>query len=203
MGKGIGILGGTFDPIHIGHLIVAQSALEAHELSRVIFVPCYLSPHKDPAGTAPAEHRFAMTCAAIEGDPRLEASDLELRRGGVSYTVETLQAIKREHPSAEMNFIIGSDTLLDLHSWHRIDRILELCTFLTFARPGFPIEKIREKDVKLPPPWPERLLSNAFVSRIVDISSSEIRHRLAEGMSIRYLVPDPVAMYIAEHNLYI
>jgi nicotinate-nucleotide adenylyltransferase len=198
----VGILGGTFNPVHLGHLIVAQSALETFELSTMLLVPCAKPPHKAVPSLASAADRLAMVELAIEGDPRLAASDLEVRRGGVSYAVDTLTALRAADPDHDFFFVIGADTLTELHSWRRIDELLQLCEFVTFGRPGFDLSSLRPKDLCLPPPWPERLLARATSGIHIDISSSVIRHRVAEGMSIRYLVPPAVEMYIAEHGLY-
>ncbi|MBL7076654.1 MAG: nicotinate (nicotinamide) nucleotide adenylyltransferase [Kiritimatiellae bacterium] len=196
----LGILGGSFNPIHSGHLILAQSALETYELDQVLFIPCDRPPHKDPGMLLPGKVRMEMVEAAIEGDPRFESCSLELDRGGVSYAVDTLTELADLYPESDLYFIIGDDTLVELHLWHRIYDLLSLCTFVTFARRQ---DMIRPEELHLDAPWPERLLGNVTLGRRFDVSSSDIRHRVAEGMSIRYLVPDAVDMYIAEHHLYL
>jgi len=196
------VLGGTFNPIHIGHLLLAQSAMDRLELSRVMFIPSANPPHKGASHILPAEHRFAMLSLAIEGDLRLEASDIEIRRGGSSYTIDTMRILKQDNPDARFQFIIGVDSLLELHQWKDIGDLLGLCDFASFERPGFGVDRLRPEQIKLDPPWPGRLLANTFRGRLVDVSSSDIRHRVAEGLSIRYLVPQAVEMYIAEHGLY-
>jgi len=198
----IGILGGTFNPIHLGHLILAQNALETHDLAKVLFIPCGTPPHKDAKALIPAEDRLAMVQAAIEGDPRFEALDLEIKRGGVSYAVDTVAQLRGLYPNAVLFFIIGSDTLPELHQWRSIYTLLSLCRFVAFGRPGFDAAGMSREALHLDSPWPERLLENVAVGRLIDISSSDIRHRLAEGMSVRYWVPREVEMYIAEHGLY-
>ena len=202
-GSKIGILGGTFNPIHIGHLILAQGALESFDLSRVLFIPCAQPPHKDASSLADASHRLAMVEAAVEGDPRFEVSDIEIRRGGISYAIDTARQLRRLHPLSKLYFIIGSDTLRELHLWKDVYALLPLCTFITFGRPGPGAGRLRPEDLHLDPPWPERLLRNHITARLVEVSSSDIRHRAAEGMSIRYLAPEVVEMYIAEHRLYV
>lgn len=201
-GPRIGILGGTFNPVHNGHLLLAQSAIEAFDLCRILFVPCAFPPHKSTTELADAGHRVAMLQEAIEDDLRFEICDVELRRGGTSYAVDTLLELRELFPGAALHFIIGTDTLPELHLWKDAGRLLTLCTFVAFARPGCGPDVVLEKDIRLDPPWPQRLLENVQSSRRVDISSSEIRYRVAEGMSIRYLVPRGVEMYIAEHSLY-
>lgn len=198
----VGILGGTFNPVHLGHLVIAQNALEVFDLDKVIFVPCANPPHKTSSILASAEHRMAMLESAIEDDPRFEISDIEIRRNGTSYSIDTVTQLKRLSPSTEFHFIIGADSLLELHLWKDIGTLLKLCTFVTFDRPGVNTSRIQPKDLNLDPPWPGKLLKNVATGHLLDISSSDIRHRVAEGMSIRYLVPQSVEMYIAEHNLY-
>lgn len=202
MTQRLGILGGTFNPIHMGHLLIAQSALEAHDLAKVVFIPCATPPHKRTPSLAPAANRMAMVNAAIAGDVRFESSDLEIARGGPSYAIDTVRVLRREHPDCELCFVIGSDSLRELHLWKDIAELLRLCRFLTVLRPGHEPAKVAEPMAALPDPWPQRLRADFVSGKQMDISSSEIRHRIAEGMSIRYLVPDAVEMYIAEHHLY-
>ncbi len=198
----LGVFGGSFNPVHWGHLLLAQQALEWFNLDRILFMPCAVQPHKSQHPPASAACRKAMLEAAIMDNLNFDLLDIELRRGGVSYTVDSLNEIRALHPSAELYFLIGADTLLDLHGWKSIYRTLELCRFAIFGRPGIDLRAIRPEALKLDPPWPERLLANAFTTRQIDISSSDIRHRVAEGMSIRYLVPQMVEMIIMEHHLY-
>lgn len=196
----IGILGGTFNPVHLGHLIIAQDALENFELHKVLFVPCAQPPHKNSTGLQTTHHRLQMLEAALEGDTNFEISDIELQRGGVSYTVDTIHALKRQHPQVAWVLILGADSLLELHLWKDVYRLLALCEIVTLARPGF--EEISEESLHLRAPWPERLRRNVRHGHGVEISSTDIRRRVAEGMSIRFLVPSVVEMYIAEHRLY-
>jgi nicotinate-nucleotide adenylyltransferase len=198
----LGILGGTFNPVHLGHLILAQSAMEYHDLAQVILMPCASPPHKPAPFLAADEHRMAMLRMATEDNLSLEVSDIEIARGGTSYTVDTVRMLKGLRPEAELFFIIGTDTLTELHQWKNVYELLSLCGFLTFGRPGFGVDTIRPEDLYLDDPWPERLLKKITAGRQVDISSSDVRYRVAEGMSIRYLVPPEVEMYIAEHGLY-
>ena len=178
---------------------MAQDALELFELNRVLFVPCAHPPHKASADLAPAEHRMAMLEAALEGDLRFEVCDIELRRQGPSYTVDTVRELRGNFPEMEIVFIIGSDSLMELRSWKEIYSLLEMCSVVTIARPGGPSV---EGDFGLPEPWPDRLRAGIRAGHQVAISSSDIRWRIAEGMSIRYLVHPAVEMYITEHSLY-
>ncbi len=198
----LGIFGGSFNPVHLGHLLLAQTALERFNLDRVLFMPCAVQPHKDPRGLASAAHREAMVEAAILDNLGFELLDIELRRGGVSYTVDSLREIRSMHPNADLFFMIGADTLQELHGWKDIETVLSLCEFIVFARPSHELAHLSPEALKLPVPWSERLMRNLCSVRQIDISSSDIRHRVAEGLSIRYLVPQPVEMIIMEHHLY-
>lgn len=198
----VGLFGGTFNPVHRGHLLVAQDAVEAFDLARVLFVPCERPPHKEAGALVSAAHRVAMLEAALEGNERFEVCDLEIRRGGTTYSIDTVRELKKLQSDTEWVFIIGADTLLELHQWKEIDALLELCRFVTLARPGFDLKNARAETLKLKPPWPARLLQDVARGHQMEIASSDIRHRVAEGMSIKYLVPYAVEMYIAEHALY-
>jgi len=181
---------------------MAKDAVEHFDLSKVLFMPCAQPPHKLPSVLAPAHHRLAMLEAAIEGDLNFEVSDIEIQRGGVSYTIDTMRALAEENPGVELCFIIGSDSLSELHLWKDIALLLKLCRIVTIVRPGTDLVALRKLDLKLPAPWQERLLADARGGHLIDISSTDIRYRVAEGMCIRYLVSPAVDMYITEHSLY-
>ncbi len=200
--KRIGIIGGSFDPLHLGHLIIAQDAVEHLGLSEVVFIPAAIPPHKQQREQVVAEHRLAMLRLALEADTRFSVSDIEIRRGGVSYSVETIRGLKESRPEAEWVLIVGSDTLVDLHNWYKIDEVLDLCEVATFLRPGENnLEEIAGK-VLVAEHHRKRLIENIVETHLVEISSTEIRMRVAEGRSIRYLVPAEVELYILEHGLY-
>lgn len=198
----IGIFGGTFNPVHIGHLVIAQDAMELLGLSHLLFVPCWTPPHKSASRLVSAEHRTAMLSAAIEGDIRFSVSDVEVRRRGKSYAIDTAREIAAEYPDAELNFIVGSDSLPELHTWKDIYSLLELCRFHIFQRPGHDVSAMTPEGLHLKDPWPRNLLDCVRAGHMMSISSSEIRYRIAEGMAIRYLVHPAVEMYISEHSLY-
>jgi nicotinate-nucleotide adenylyltransferase len=187
----VGILGGTFDPIHLGHLRAAESAREELELERVVFVPARTPPHgKGPQ--ASSLDRYAMVAAATAGHPAFVPSDIELRREGPSYTVDTLTQWLRESPDDALFVIVGSDTFAEMPSWKDPERVFALCTVAVVARPG---EASRE--------------ARAGSARAVTvdgpglaISSTEVRQRLAAGRSVRYLVPEAVADYVVKRGLY-
>ena len=198
----IGILGGSFNPVHIGHLLLAQNALENFELDKVLFMPCHIQPLKDPLMLASPEHRVAMIEQAVIDNIQFELLDIEIARGGTSYAIDSVKKIRQLFPGAELFFIIGGDTLNELHQWREIYELLKLCRFVTLSRPGQDVSDFTAEKLNLDPPWPAVILDSVAHGRLIDISSSDIRHRVAEGMSIRYLVPSLVEMYIAEHNLY-
>ncbi len=198
----IGIFGGTFNPIHTGHLVVAQDALEALKLSRVLFIPSATPSHKRVADLAPAEHRLRMVRAAIAGNPSFAVSDLEIKRGGLSYSVETVRALQKRQPRADWFFIIGSDSFKDLHSWREIQTLAQLCQFIVVARPDFEMGKMTARGVGLDPATFKRVSRHQLRAHQVEISSTEIRARVFSRKSIRYLVPDAVAAHIKKHSLY-
>ena len=183
-------------------MILAQDALEAFDLATVLFVPCDHPPHKPAAGLVSVEHRVAMLETALTGSLPFEVCDLEIRRGGTTYSIDTVRALIKRYPEVELVFIIGSDTLPELHFWKDVRDLLRLCRFVTLARPGYDLKAMTGKNLNLEPELARALLANVAIGHQVDISASDIRYRIAEGMSIRYLVPDAVEMYIAEHSLY-
>jgi nicotinate-nucleotide adenylyltransferase len=197
----IGVFGGSFDPVHIGHLIIAQDAVEQLELDRLIFVPAAISPHKQHCTPVDGRHRLRMLELATENNLRFEVSDIELQRGGLSYTFDTIQHLQSDHPAADLFFIVGLDSLADLHHWRNADELLECCTVVPFGRGGEDPDEIAAKS-GLSNVWKTRLLNRLIRIHEIEVSASEIRMRIAEGLSIQTLVPSVVEMYIAEHNLY-
>jgi nicotinate-nucleotide adenylyltransferase len=198
----IGVFGGSFDPVHMGHLTVAQDAVEQLELDRLIFVPAAIPPHKQGKMLADGRQRLEMLRLATEGNLSFEVSELELQRGGVSYTFDTITQVQAEHPAAELFFIVGLDSLPILHSWRNVEQLFELCTVVPFARGGEDPARVAEQ-IQLSKLWKDKLLERLIRIHEIEISASEIRMRLAEGLSIRYLVPPEVEMYIAEHGIYV
>jgi len=186
----IGILGGTFNPVHIGHLILAEEAREKLGLEKLYFVPTFLPPHKDNSDIAFAQDRLEMVKLAIDGNKYFYTSDMEIRRNGRSYTIDTLNEFKKKYPKDELYFIIGSDLLKYLDEWKDLDEIIKLIKFIVATRPGFPLEKI-----------PNYIKTMEI--RAVDISGFEIRKCIQEDKSFRYLVPDAVYKYIVKKKLYL
>ena len=196
----IGILGGTFNPIHLGHLITAQDALEQLGLERVIFIPSATPPHKVVDKLASGRDRLQMIRLAIRGNDRFDVDDLEIERGGKSYSVDTLTELKRRDPRATFYFIIGADSLRELHLWREAQRLVRLCTFVTVPRPGFEPKPV--VDPRLDAATRRRLRQQVLRGHACDIASRDIRARVASRRSIRYLVPDAVHAYIRRRRLY-
>jgi nicotinate-nucleotide adenylyltransferase len=169
----LGLYGGSFDPVHNGHLLLARDALEILGLERVFFLPAARSPHKLHREPLPGEVRLKLLRCATAGEPGFEVDDRELRRAGISYTINTVREFRSEYPDAELYYFIGDDNLRELHTWKDIDELRHLVRFVVFARIG----------VAIPPEF-------IVVRRQVAISSTEVRERLERGASIRYLVPD-------------
>ncbi|WP_309018641.1 nicotinate-nucleotide adenylyltransferase [Pelagicoccus sp. SDUM812003] len=192
--KRIGIIGGSFDPIHIGHMIIAQDACEQFDLDRVLFIPARQAPLKAADSCATPEQRLAMTQAATREDSRFEVSDIEFKLGAISYSVATAEALKHERPSDALFWILGADQLAQLHHWRDIGRLAELVSFIAFERPGSTAGANNDL-----PPHTEILRAKA---RAIDISSSEIRRRLKTGLETKYFLPAPVFDYIKTRNLY-
>ncbi|MBU3666120.1 MAG: nicotinate (nicotinamide) nucleotide adenylyltransferase [Chthoniobacterales bacterium] len=181
-----GVLGGTFDPVHHGHLVLARAAKEEFGLDRVIFVPAKISPHKTGTTPSTAADRLAMIRLAVANEPGFEVCDCELRRPPPSYTVDTLRELKSRHPQDELHLLIGADNVAKFDTWHRPEEIARLARIVVLDRAG---AGATARD------WP-------VVRRTIGISSTDIRARAGCGLSIRYLTPDGVCDYITEKGLY-
>lgn len=210
----VGVFGGSFNPIHIGHLRAAEEVREALHLDQVLFVPAALPPHKAPHHLAPPEHRLAMVALAIRGNPHFRVSDIELRRKGRSYSVDTVRELRQRFPQWHLRFILGSDAFAEIHTWKDFEQLFELCDFVVVSRPGTPVSRLRSL---LPVATRQSFWYAADRLGLVhrsghtvlfqqitgfDISASGIRHALHRGRSIRYLVPPAVERYITQHGLY-
>ena len=195
----VGILGGTFNPPHLAHLVCASEAAAQLELDRVLFTPAAIPPHKQTEFDPGADERLALCELAVAGDERLGVCDIEVRRGGVSYTVDTLRELHEHAPEDDLTFIVGGDIALGLPSWHDPVGVLELATLAVAERSGAGRQDVAER---LEQAFPGHGSLRFFEMPRVDISSSEIRRRVAAGTTIRYLVPDPVAEHIARRKLY-
>ena len=200
--KKVGLIGGSFDPVHSGHLMIAQDAADRLELDEVVFIPANIPPHKQDQQRVSAEHRLNMLRLATESNLRFTVSSIEIDRGGVSYTFDTVCELRADQPDAELVLIVGSDTLVDLPNWYNVQELLEIADVATLVRPGDVDLAAIEAKLALDPELRDRLMGQLYDSRLVDISSSEIRARVAEGLGVKYLVPPEVEMYIFEHGLY-
>jgi len=189
--KSIGIYGGTFDPIHTGHLITAQSVCELRKLDKIIFIPSFISPHKTDRITSSPKHRINMLKLAIKGIPYFDYSDIEIKKKNISYTINTIRALKSSYENIEL--IIGYDNLITFDTWKEPDKILELVKLVVLRR------EVKE----------ENLIQNKYFDKavlvetpIIEIYGTEIRERVRNNKNINFLVPQKVMVYIYKHNLY-
>lgn len=187
----IGILGGTFNPPHNGHLLIAQEALAAFSLDEIWWIPTNIPPHKETKDLASNEARIEMIKRAISTNEQFALSLIEFEREGPSYTIDTIKELKKRHPYHDFFFIMGGDMLYTLQSWHKIDQLKQLVTFIGVNRQNYPVDQFEN-------PYQVKLLTVP----LFDISSSMIRERFATGKNTKYLVPDEVRGFIEESELY-
>lgn len=219
MTKKLGILGGTFNPIHVGHLAAAEEVRERLDLERILFIPSFLPPHKDDEAIPPAAQRLAMVKIAIAGNPQFSLSDIEVQRGGKSYTVDTVTDLHRAYPGAEIFFITGLDSFLDIQTWKDWERLLGLCSFVVLSRQGhaftdlvnLPFMKTSKQKLEVLDSGEQARINaetpagmSIWLEQVplYDISSTDIRKRIRQGRSIKYLLPDAVETYIINNTLY-
>ncbi len=193
----LGLFGGTYNPIHQGHVQAAQIVRDRFKLDQVWFIPSHIPPHKSNDEVASPEHRMNMVRLAVTGSPGLIPSSIEIEEEGTSYSILTLEKIKKHFPAADLFFILGVDAFLEIDTWRAYEQVLEQCLFIVISRPGYDLEKAKE------------VLEGAYSNKIylmpiqaLDISSSQIREKLRASGSISGLVPLLVEEYIKEHNLY-
>jgi nicotinate-nucleotide adenylyltransferase len=215
----LGILGGTFNPIHYGHLAAAEEVRIRLHLDKVLFIPSLIPPHKQEEAVPSAVHRMEMVRLATAGNPAFEPSDIEIKRGGRSYTIDTIEALRLAYPATELYFITGLDSFLEIQTWNHWEKLLSLCSFVVISRPGYRFKDILKIDFMRPAAAEITDLesgegmhavvrSGAFtifleMIPLYDISSTDIRGRLREGKSIKYLLPDAVEIYIINNKLYV
>ena len=191
-------MGGTFDPIHYGHLLMAEEARTAFALDQVVFVPNGRPAHKKAYLVSSPEERYAMTLLATGSNPAFSCSRLEIERPGISYTIDTLRAFRGLYPELEaLYFITGADAVLEILTWHEYAQLVHECQFIAVTRPGFVLERLSE------------IADSEFLHRVfflpipgLEISSTDLRRRVREGRSIKYLTPEPVEAYIRQQGLY-
>ncbi len=195
----LGIMGGTFDPIHIGHLAIAEQAREAMRLDAVIFIPTGTPVFKRDRVVSPASDRLEMCRLAVESNPFFDVSDIEIRRGGDTYTVDTLRQLRAHYPSnVELWFITGADAVASIVAWRESAAIADLAKLIAVTRPGFPLTDERRREIASAGNFDVRYMEATALS----VSSSDLRRRVAEGRSIRYLTMARVRDYIDAHALY-
>jgi nicotinate-nucleotide adenylyltransferase len=198
----IGVFGGTFDPVHIGHLIIAEQCREQAALDEVWFVPSARPPHKSRTDLTPFEKRVEMLTLAVAGQPSFRIEPLEADRPGPSYTADTLTELHRRRPDADLHLILGSDCLPDLSSWHDPIRVVTQATLLIVARTGWPVWPVEKMRASLGMADDAPIRQQIMSIPLVDISSRDLRRRVNEGRSIRYFVSSAVAAYVADKGLY-
>lgn len=197
--KKVGIMGGTFDPIHTGHLVVANEVLNFYGLEEIIFIPAGNPPHKK--GTvADSLDRYVMTEIAVLSNNRFKVSDIEIKKDGKSYTLNTLMELTKKYPDAEFYFITGTDAVIELPSWREPEKLLKLCRFVAVSRPGISMEDAKAKISEINKMFKSNI--ELFQAPMLQISSTDIRQRLMDGKSAKYLLPESVEQYIIKNNLY-
>ncbi len=194
----LGIMGGTFNPIHIGHLVCAEEALSQYALDRILFMPAGLPPHKEIEGGTSARARYLMTVIATAGNPRFHVSRHEVDSGRVCYTVDTMRHLAEQHPQAKLFFITGADAVLEILDWKDPAELLRLATLIAATRPGYPLDRLAEITGRIGGEGRVELMEIPAIG----VSSSMVRERVAQGMSIRYLVPEGVERFIEKEGLY-
>jgi nicotinate-nucleotide adenylyltransferase len=202
MSTRIGLYGGSFNPIHFGHLIVARVIREQINLAQVCFLPSRTPPHKDSKKLAEPDHRAEMVRLAIEGEDGFELDDFDLNRSGPCYTIDTIAHFRQRFPSAEICLLIGADSLMELATWHRAAELISNCTVVTAARTGRTPINPSELERAFGIEEAAKLLAGVVETPVIDISSTMIRDRVARELSIRYLVPESVREFIESNGLY-
>ena len=199
--KRIGISGGTFDPVHNGHLIIAEDVREKFNLDRVIFIPSGNPPHKDNSKVTSAEHRYAMLCDSISSNRYFESSRIEMERPGYTYTIDTLTQLKRILDcDSRLFFITGADIIPEFLTWKRYQQVFGMCEFISVLRPGFGENEFVNEIEHLREAYGAKI--HLVRAPLIQISSSDIRERIKNGLSVKYLVPEAVEKYIYENRLY-
>jgi nicotinate-nucleotide adenylyltransferase len=198
----VGIFGGTFDPVHLGHLILAEQCREQAKLDQVLFVPAALPPHKRAQPLTPFAQRVEMLTLAISGHPAFRVEEMEKDRAGPSFTVDTLTQLHAARPDDELCFILGSDSVHDLPLWYQPRRILELATLLVVARADWPVFSAQEVKASLQLEDDFALRYQIVEAPLITLASRDIRRRISEGRSVRYMTPRAVEAYIEDKGLY-
>ena len=195
--KKIGIMGGTFDPIHVGHLMIAEAVWDEYKLDKVLFIPAANPPHKNSVTTS-ARHRFNMTLLATCSNPHFEVSSIEMERSGPSYTIDTIKELKKIYgEDTEFFFIVGADCINELPTWYKIDELLSICKFIATKRPSYKL------DLQTIQPQLNNLNITLLQTPELEISSTDIRQRIKKGYSIQYITTEQVQQYIRKEELHL
>ena len=198
--KGLGILGGTFDPIHLGHLHIAEAVYDQIALDEIVFIPAFVPPHKLGQDYAPAQHRYAMTELAVRSFPHFTVSDMELRRSGVSYTIDTLRELHELYPERKLYFIIGADSLFAFEVWKEPGRICKACTLVVAVRNHTSSDELNREIKRLSEKYEGNFARLDTMN--IDVSSHQIRQWISDEKSLKYYVPDKVISYMKENGIY-
>lgn len=193
-------MGGTFDPIHCGHLILAEYSRMSFRLDKILFIPTGRPPHKDKSVISNTNYRYDMANLAINTNPNFYISPIEIQREGTTYTIDTIKFLEDKYKSTEFYFILGADSLYNINKWKDYEKLLKLCRFIVVKRPDVDSEKLKTKVNQLNQIYGNTI--DILESPLIDISSTQIRNRVKDGLSIRYLVPEAVRLYIEKNKLY-
>ncbi len=199
----LAVYGGTFDPVHVGHLFLAGEVVRNGFADEVLFVPALIPPHKQTRQPTSAEHRLAMLQRALSIHDCFSVSDIELQRQGPSYTIYTLETLRQTFPEHQILFLIGMDSLLELHTWHRANELVQHFRFLIFPRPNVRLPSFAELSSFFGNRDARKLLDSIVATRLIDVSATEIRECCREGTTLAGMVTDAVYEYIVEHGLYL
>ncbi|MGI6226889.1 MAG: nicotinate-nucleotide adenylyltransferase [Peptococcales bacterium] len=199
--KAIGIMGGTFDPIHYGHLVTAEAVRSEFDLEKVYFVPSGNPPHKNPDLITDSQHRYLMTVLSITTNKYFETSQIEIHRTGKSYAYDTVKIFRENFPNHVIYFITGADAIKEILTWHRVEELLDMCYFVAATRPGYDLEDLKKEELKV---LPQEYLERITIIEVpaMAISSTDIKRRVREGKPIKYLLPEAVEHYIYKKGLY-
>lgn len=195
-------MGGTFDPIHYGHLVIAEAVRSKYNMDKVIFVPSGSPPHKNGKNVSDAMDRYLMTALATATNKHFDISTIEIDRAGKSYTYDTLVEFKKRYPDHDMYFIAGADAIKDITSWYNYEGVLEMCNFIAATRPGYTLANLKNKELHM---LSKKQLEHIEIIEVpgIEVSSTDIKRRVREKKSIKYLLPESVEDYIMKYGLYL
>lgn len=195
-------MGGTFDPIHYGHLVIAEAVRSKYNMDKVIFVPSGCPPHKNCSNVSSAMDRYTMTALATATNRYFDISTVEIDRSGKSYTYDSLIEFKKKYPKHDIYFITGADAIKDITTWYNYEKLLEMCYFIAATRPGYTLSNLKNKELQM---LSKKQLENIEIIEVpgIEVSSTDIKRRVRENKSIKYLLPETVEDYITKYDLYL